>query len=95
MDQTSRPFHEREFVRQATFQEQTDARMPERIGCRDQGDIARYLQVLQVAGLGQDEEFAGDRTMDLVELPAKILNEDVMQPLIDLSRFLPKKYIPR
>ena len=41
--------------------------MPERIGCRDQNGIARYLQVRQVAGLGHDEEFAGDRTLDFME----------------------------
>ncbi len=65
--------------------------MPERISCRDQSDIARYVQVPQVAGLGQDEESAGDRTLDFIEFPAKILDEHFMQPFIDLSRFLPNE----
>jgi hypothetical protein len=37
-------------------------------------------------------EFAGNRTLDLVEVPAKILDEYVMQPLIDLDRFLPNEF---
>jgi hypothetical protein len=30
--------------------------------------------------------------LDLVEVPAKILDEYVMQPLIDLDRFLPNEF---
>ena len=33
-DQLLRPLHEREFVRQAAFEEHTDAGMPQRIGHR-------------------------------------------------------------
>src|SRR5690242_5745426 len=91
-DQSSRPLHEREFVRQATLEKDTDAGMAQCIGSGDQRDIARYLQVRQVAGLGQDEKFAGDRTLNLVKFPAKILDEDVMQPLIDLNRFLANEF---
>jgi hypothetical protein len=88
-DQISRPFHKREFVRPAAFEKHTDARMPERISCGDQSVIGRYLQVRLVAGFGQDEEFAGDRTLDCMEFPAKVLDKHFMQPLIDLSRFPP------
>ena len=60
-DQSLRPFREREFVRQAAFEEHTDAGMPQRIGRSDQGHVARYLQVRQMAGLGEDEKFAGNK----------------------------------
>jgi hypothetical protein len=41
------PFHEREFVCQAAFEQHTDAGMPQHIGRRYQTDVARHLQVRQ------------------------------------------------
>ena len=46
----------------------------------------------QVAGLGQDENFPRDRTLDFIELPAKVFDEHIVQPLIDLDRFLPNEF---
>ena len=63
------------FVGQTSFQQHSDARVPERIGHRDESVVASSLQVAQVASLGQDKEFTCNRTLDLVEFAAEAFDK--------------------
>ena len=91
-DHTLGSLDEREFVRQAAFEKDTDTGMAHRIGGRDQSDVTPNLQVHEVAGLGQNEQFAGERQLDLTEFLAEIFDEHVVQPLIHFSGLLSNEF---
>src|SRR5215831_7065604 len=46
----------------------------------------------QMAGLGEDENLPRNRTLDFIEFPAKIFDEHIVQPLIDLGRFFANEF---
>jgi len=85
-DQASCPFDKCEFVRKAALKQYAYTIMPNHVRRGDQRDIFADAEVNQVIGLGQNEKVPRYRRLDLRQLAAEILHEDLLEPTAELHR---------
>jgi hypothetical protein len=79
-DEMTAAFHESHLVRQAAFEQHTNAGMSHGICDRDEGDVLGHLQVQEVRGLCEYEDPARHAGFDFSKLLPEILNEDFLEP---------------
>jgi two-component system cell cycle sensor histidine kinase/response regulator CckA len=78
-DKPPRPVHKTELVRQATFQQDSDARVARNICRRYQRHILSHAEMGKANSLGQNEKTPRFRRLDLTQFPPEILNEGVVE----------------
>ena len=83
-DQTPGSFNERELVRKAGLEQDAHPVVAAHIGCLDESHVLCDTQVNQMEGLGQDEKVLRRRRLDLGELLAELVDENVVKASIEL-----------
>ena len=78
-DQPTGALDESDLVREAAFQQDTDAKVASHIRHCDQRHVLGDAQVHQLVGFDQDEERLGRWSLDFGELAFEVLDENIMQ----------------
>jgi hypothetical protein len=85
-DQATGALNESELVREAAFQQDTDAKVARHVGHRDQRHVLGDAQVHQLVGLDQDENGLGRWRLDFAKFTPKILSEYVVKTSAECNR---------
>ena len=91
-DQTACPFSEGELIGETTLQQYADTEMAGHVGHFDQSDVLGNSKVNKLLSFGEDEQMSHHWRLNLCELLAEVLDNDVVQASSGLDRFLPDQF---
>jgi len=91
-DNAAIPFHESQSVRETAFKENADAVVPSQIGRSHKGHVFANSKMGEMTELRQDEKPFGDRTLNFIQLFAKVLHKNFLQVPGKLYRFFTDEF---
>jgi hypothetical protein len=91
-DQTACPFSEGQLIGETTLQQHADTEMARHVSHFDQSDVFANTKVNELLSFGEDEQMSHHWRLNLCELLAEVLNNDVVQTSSELDRFLPNQF---
>ena len=91
-DQTACPFSESQLIGETTLQQHADTEMARHVRHLDQSDVFANTKVNELLSFGEDEQMSHHWRLNLCELLAEVLYNDVVQTSSELDRFLPNQF---
>ena len=91
-DQTACPFSESELIGETTLQQYADTEVPSGVGHFDQSDVFANTKMNELLSFGEDEQMSHHWRLNLCELLAEVLDNDVVQASSELDGLLPDQF---
>ena|SRR6516162_6291644 len=91
-DQTACPFSESELIGETTLQQYADTEMPSHVSHFNQSNVFTNAKMNELLSFGEDEQMSCHWRLNLCEVLAEVLNDDVVQASSELDGLLPDQF---